>query len=148
MWWEKGEPSLGSLLEPGLCSRWRRALGHFVLLIQKPNRLRSKVGFDGIRGRCGSCFKMHVDIVADPIGMVGLVRGMFRLLCSKTWSGFPCPAGQSPDSSAGQANPCQTAHHLSSCYAVSHAHSKPLSWLLCNPGGSLLTKYPKCGSPQ
>lgn len=75
--WErrgKGEPSLGTLSGPSFYSWWRRALGPFVLLTQKPNRLGSKVRSDGIRGGHGSCFKMHVDFIADPTGMVDNVR--------------------------------------------------------------------------
>lgn len=49
-------------------------MGPLVLLTQKPNKLGSKVRCDGIRGGCGSCFKMHMDFAADPTGMVDHVR--------------------------------------------------------------------------
>lgn len=49
-------------------------MGPLVLLTQKPNKLGSKVRYDGIRGGHGSCLEMHMDFAADPTGMVDHVR--------------------------------------------------------------------------
>lgn len=79
------------------------------------------------------------DFVANPTRMADHMRCVFRLPCPKTWTGFPCPARWSPDSSAGQAGSSQIPSDLSchqhvSLPAPSPCPGSPPSWRAPSPG--------------